>query len=99
MDFGFYLPCYWPDMTYHAADMYRDMVQEAQLAEDIGCISLSIPEHHFINYLVHPSPLLTAVHDPTACQPELCAPILVAWLKISLGPLNPLSKEIAKFKV
>jgi alkanesulfonate monooxygenase SsuD/methylene tetrahydromethanopterin reductase-like flavin-dependent oxidoreductase (luciferase family) len=37
------------------------MLEEAKFAEDLGYISLTIPEHHFINYLTHPNPLLTAI--------------------------------------
>jgi alkanesulfonate monooxygenase SsuD/methylene tetrahydromethanopterin reductase-like flavin-dependent oxidoreductase (luciferase family) len=93
MDFGFYLPCYWPDTSYHAADMYRDVVQEAQAAEDIGCISLSIPEHHFINYLVHPSPLLTAVRVAAATRH---IPIVTAVLVLPFYDMRRLAGEIAQ---
>jgi alkanesulfonate monooxygenase SsuD/methylene tetrahydromethanopterin reductase-like flavin-dependent oxidoreductase (luciferase family) len=93
MDFGFYLPCYWPDMSYHAADMYRDVVEEAQLAEDIGCISLSIPEHHFINYLVHPNPLLTAVRVAVATKR---IPIITAVLVLPFYDMRRLAGEIAQ---
>ena len=60
MNFGFYLPCYWPDTDYPAEKMYAEMLEEAKSAEALGFSSLTIPEHHFINYLVHPNPLLTA---------------------------------------
>jgi alkanesulfonate monooxygenase SsuD/methylene tetrahydromethanopterin reductase-like flavin-dependent oxidoreductase (luciferase family) len=93
MDFGFYLPCYWPDTSYHAADMYRDVVREAQAAEDIGCISLSIPEHHFINYLVHPSPLLTAVRVAAATR---AIPIVTAVLVLPFYDMRRLAGEIAQ---
>lgn len=62
MEFGYYLPCYWPDTSYPMHHMYREMVREAQFAEDLGYISLTIPEHHFTNALVHPDALLSAVH-------------------------------------
>jgi alkanesulfonate monooxygenase SsuD/methylene tetrahydromethanopterin reductase-like flavin-dependent oxidoreductase (luciferase family) len=62
MDFGYYLPCYWPDTSYPAQHMYREMLVEAQHAEDLGYVSFTIPEHHFTNALVHPDALLTAVH-------------------------------------
>jgi alkanesulfonate monooxygenase SsuD/methylene tetrahydromethanopterin reductase-like flavin-dependent oxidoreductase (luciferase family) len=93
MNFGFYLPCYWPDTSYHAADMYRDVVQEAQLAEDIGCVSLSVPEHHFINYLVHPSPLLTAVRVAAATK---SIPIISAVLVLPFYDMRRLAGEIAQ---
>lgn len=93
MDFGFYLPAYWPDTTVHAADMYRDMVEEARLAEDIGCISVSVPEHHFINYLTHPSPLLTAVRVADATKH---IPIISAVLVLPFYDIRRLAGEIAQ---
>ena len=47
MDFGYYLPCYWPDMNYPMQHLYREMTREAQFAEELGYSSFSIPEHHF----------------------------------------------------
>jgi alkanesulfonate monooxygenase SsuD/methylene tetrahydromethanopterin reductase-like flavin-dependent oxidoreductase (luciferase family) len=66
MKLAFYLPCYWPDTTYPVHQMYDEMVEQAVLAEQIGMNSLWIPEHHFVNLLVHPSPLLTAVRVAAA---------------------------------
>tara|TARA_B100000676_G_scaffold311811_1_gene383197 strand:- start:18024 stop:19052 length:1029 start_codon:yes stop_codon:yes gene_type:complete len=68
MRFSFYLPCYWPDLTYPAQQMYRDAVEESVLAEELGFDALCIPEHHFINYLTHPQPLLTAVKVAAATR-------------------------------
>ena len=61
MQFSFYLPCYWPNTSYHGQKMYQDMVDQAKFAEELDFQSLGIPEHHFINYLTHPSPLMSAV--------------------------------------
>ena len=61
MQFSFYLPCYWPDTSIHFKVMYDEMLVQAARAEELGYAMLGIPEHHFINYLTHPSPLLTAV--------------------------------------
>jgi len=68
MRFSYYLPCYWPDLNYPAQQMYRDAVAEAVLAEELGFDTLCIPEHHFINYLTHPQPLLTAVKVAAATR-------------------------------
>jgi alkanesulfonate monooxygenase SsuD/methylene tetrahydromethanopterin reductase-like flavin-dependent oxidoreductase (luciferase family) len=68
MKLAFYLPCYWPDMTYPVHQMYDEMVEQAILAEELGMSSLWIPEHHFVNLLVHPSPLLTAVRVAAATK-------------------------------
>ena len=93
MDFGFYLPCYWPDTSISAEKMYAEMVEEAQLAEDIGLISLTIPEHHFVNYLVHPSPLLTAVRVAAATRR---IPLISAVLVLPFYDMRRLAGEIAQ---
>lgn len=93
MDFGFYLPCYWPDMSYSAEKMYADMLEESQLAEDVGLISLTIPEHHFINYLVHPSPLLTAVRVASVTKR---IPLISAVLVLPFYDMRRLAGEIAQ---
>jgi alkanesulfonate monooxygenase SsuD/methylene tetrahydromethanopterin reductase-like flavin-dependent oxidoreductase (luciferase family) len=48
--------------------MYDEMVEQAVLAEHLGMSSLWIPEHHFVNLLVHPSPLLSAVRVAAATK-------------------------------
>src|SRR5262249_1955920 len=68
MKIAFYLPCYWPDTSYPVHQMYDEMLEQAVLAEQIGMSSLWIPEHHFVNLLVHPSPLLTAVRVAAATK-------------------------------
>jgi alkanesulfonate monooxygenase SsuD/methylene tetrahydromethanopterin reductase-like flavin-dependent oxidoreductase (luciferase family) len=68
MKLAFYLPCYWPDTRYPVHQMYDEMVEQAVLAEEIGMSSLWIPEHHFVNLLVHPSPLLSAVRVAAATK-------------------------------
>jgi alkanesulfonate monooxygenase SsuD/methylene tetrahydromethanopterin reductase-like flavin-dependent oxidoreductase (luciferase family) len=68
MEFGFYLPCYWRDASYPIDRMYSDMVEQACLAEQLGFRTVWIPEHHFINLLVHPNPLLTGVRVAAATR-------------------------------
>jgi alkanesulfonate monooxygenase SsuD/methylene tetrahydromethanopterin reductase-like flavin-dependent oxidoreductase (luciferase family) len=93
MDFGFYLPCYWPDVKLPAQHMYRETVEEAKFAEDVGFTSVSIPEHHFINYLTHPSPLLTAVKVAAATKR---IPIITAVLVLPFYDIRRLAGEIAQ---
>ena len=93
MEFGFYLPCYWPDTSVPAQKMYADMLEEARLAEDIGLVSMTIPEHHFINYLVHPSPLLTAVHVAAVTKR---IPLISAVLVLPFYDVRRLAGEIAQ---
>jgi alkanesulfonate monooxygenase SsuD/methylene tetrahydromethanopterin reductase-like flavin-dependent oxidoreductase (luciferase family) len=68
MKLAFYLPCYWPDTSYPVHQMYDEMVEQAVLAEQLRMSRLWIPEHHFVNLLVHPSPLLTAVRVAAATK-------------------------------
>jgi alkanesulfonate monooxygenase SsuD/methylene tetrahydromethanopterin reductase-like flavin-dependent oxidoreductase (luciferase family) len=93
MDFGYYLPCYWPDMSYPMQDMYRDMTREAQAAEDLGYVSFTIPEHHFTNALVHPNALLTAVHVAAHTRR---APVMTAVSVLPFHNIPILAGEIAQ---
>jgi len=93
MRFSFYLPCYWPDFSYPAARMYDDAVAQGQLAEDLGFDSLCIPEHHFINYLTHPQPLLTAVK--VACKTRAIR-IITSVLVLPLYDIRRLAGEICQ---
>jgi alkanesulfonate monooxygenase SsuD/methylene tetrahydromethanopterin reductase-like flavin-dependent oxidoreductase (luciferase family) len=93
MDFGFYLPCYWPDTSYPAQRMYKEMLEEAKFAEDLGFVAFAIPEHHFLNTLVHPSPLLTAVRVASVTKR---IPIQTAVLVLPLHDMRMLAGEIAQ---
>ena len=68
MKLAFYLPAYWPEMTYPVHRLYDEAIEQAVLAEQIGMSSLWIPEHHFVNLFLHPSPLLTAVRVAAATK-------------------------------
>lgn len=93
MRFSFYLPCYWPDMSYPAQHMYRDAVEEGRLAEDLGFDALCIPEHHFINYLTHPQPLLTAVKVAAVTR---SIPIITSVLVLPFYDIRRLAGEICQ---
>jgi len=93
MDFGFYLPCYWPDTSQHMRDMYRDVVIEAQFAEELGYVSLTIPEHHFTNALVHPNALLTAVRVASVTKR---IPMITSTTVLPFHDVRILAGEIAQ---
>ncbi len=93
MDFGYYLPCYWPDTSYPMQSMYSDMTAQAQFAENEGYASLSIPEHHFTNALVHPSGLLSAVHVAGHTK---SIPILTATTVLPFYNIPSLAGQIAQ---
>jgi alkanesulfonate monooxygenase SsuD/methylene tetrahydromethanopterin reductase-like flavin-dependent oxidoreductase (luciferase family) len=93
MKFGFYLPCYWPDITYPVQELYQEMTREARFAEELGFDVLSVPEHHFLNTLVHPSPLLTAVHIASA---TMHIPVVTAVLVLPFHDMRRLAGEICQ---
>lgn len=92
MDFGFYLPAHWHNMKVHAVHMYREMLTEAKHAEDLGFSSLHIPEHHFLNYLVHPHPLITAARVAGETKR---IPLVTAVLVLPFYDVRRLAGEIA----
>ena len=93
MDFGLYLPCYWPDTSVHMRDMYREVIAEAQFAEQLGYVSFTIPEHHFTNALVHPNALLTAVRVAAATKRT---PQITATTVLPFHDVRILAGEIAQ---
>lgn len=93
MDFSFYLPCDWPDTSYPAQHLYREMTEEAKFAEELGYVSISVPEHHFINYLTHPSALLTTVHVAAVTKH---IPIITAVLVLPFRDMRNLAGEVAQ---
>lgn len=61
MKFCLQLSAYFPDKSYGGARLYRDMLDQAVLADRLGYDSVSLTEHHLINILMMPAPLQFAV--------------------------------------
>ncbi len=61
MDFSIQLSAYYPDKNYGGDQLYRDMLEQAVLADRTGYDAVSITEHHLINILLMPAPLQFAV--------------------------------------
>ena len=61
MDFCIQLSADYPDKTYGGDRVYRDMLEQAVLADKLGFESVSMTEHHLINCLMMPAPLQFAV--------------------------------------
>jgi alkanesulfonate monooxygenase SsuD/methylene tetrahydromethanopterin reductase-like flavin-dependent oxidoreductase (luciferase family) len=61
LEFNHFLSAYYPDTAYGGDRLFADMIAQARLADDLGYASISIPEHHLINILLTPAPLLMAV--------------------------------------
>lgn len=66
MDFSIQLSAYYPDKAYGADRLYRDMLEQAVLADRVGFDAVSITEHHLINILMMPAPLQFAVKIASA---------------------------------
>ncbi len=62
MELNHFLTAFLPDRDRDAGRIYADMVAQAQAADRLGYDAVSIPEHHLINILLVPSPLMMAAH-------------------------------------
>ncbi|WP_027967772.1 LLM class flavin-dependent oxidoreductase [Halomonas halocynthiae] len=61
MEFSLFLPTYMPNAQENGDRVFNNMLEKAKLAEEVGFKSVALPEHHFINILINPAPLITAV--------------------------------------
>jgi alkanesulfonate monooxygenase SsuD/methylene tetrahydromethanopterin reductase-like flavin-dependent oxidoreductase (luciferase family) len=93
MNFGLYLPGYWPDVSVHMRHLYDWAVAEASAAEGLGFNSFTIPEHHFSNALVHPNPLLTAIKIADHTKD---APIITSTSVLPFHDVRRLAGEVAQ---
>ena len=61
MDFCIQLSADYPEKSYGGDRVYKDMLEQAVLADRLGFESVSLTEHHLINCLMMPAPLQFAV--------------------------------------
>ena len=61
MDFNHFLTSYMPDPNIGSIKHFQNMINQGILAEKIGYVAVSIPEHHLVNLLMMPAPLQMAV--------------------------------------
>ena len=61
MDFGLFIPCHRLDDSVTEREVIGRAIEMAQLAEDAGFTTAWFPEHHMIQYIACPSPLMLAV--------------------------------------
>src|SRR5690348_5153062 len=59
--FGLFLLLHQPDIRRPFEDLYRDAIEQAQYAEELGFESVAIPEHYYFNFVTCPSALQLAV--------------------------------------
>lgn len=60
MDFSIQLSADYPDKSYGGDRVYKDMLDQAVLADRLGYDAVSLTEHHLINVLMMPAPLTFA---------------------------------------
>ena len=65
MDFNHFLTSYMPAPTIGSKTHFKNMLDQSILAEQLGYVAVSIPEHHLVNVLMMPSPLQMAVKIST----------------------------------
>ena len=92
MEFSLFLSCYYPDTSYPAARLYDDMLEQAKLAEQLGYCGVTVPEHHFMNILMNPSPLMLAVKVASVTTR---IPITAAVLVLPFLDMKRIAGEIA----
>jgi len=61
MQFNHFLTSYMPDSNIGSNEHFKNMIEQAVLAEKLGYAAVSIPEHHLVNLLMMPAPLQMAV--------------------------------------
>ena len=61
MDFNHFFTSYMPDPNIGSKTHFKNMLDQSVLAEQLGYVAVSIPEHHLVNVLMMPSPLQMAV--------------------------------------
>lgn len=61
MDFGLFVPCHRLDDSVSQAEVFENALETVALAEDAGFRIAWFPEHHLIQYIACPSPLMLAV--------------------------------------
>lgn len=61
MKFSIQLSADYPDKSYGGDRVYRDMIDQGVLADQLGYDAVGLTEHHLINCLMNPAPLQFAV--------------------------------------
>ena len=61
MDFGIFIPCHRLDDSVSEKETIANALEVAQLADEAGFSVAWFPEHHLVQYIACPSPLMLAV--------------------------------------
>jgi alkanesulfonate monooxygenase SsuD/methylene tetrahydromethanopterin reductase-like flavin-dependent oxidoreductase (luciferase family) len=85
------LSCDYPDTSYGADQVYGDMLEQALLADRSGFESVAFTEHHLINCLMNPSPLMFAIKVATMTKN---LKVMTAVVVLPLHDMRILAGEI-----
>lgn len=91
MKFSIQLSADYPDKSYGGDRVYRDMLDQAILADHMGIDAVSLTEHHLVNCLMMPAPLQFAVK--IAAHTE-AVKILTSVVVLPLHDMRTLAGEI-----
>ena len=91
MKFNLQLSCDYPDPSYGADRVYGDMLEQAVLADQLGFESVGFTEHHLVNCLMNPAPLMFAVKVAAMTQN---LKILTAVVQLPLHDMRVFAGEV-----
>ena len=66
--FNVFLSCHHFSDSRSHTQLYADLIEQARHAEALDYDALSVPEHHFVNILMNPDPLMLALHVANATE-------------------------------
>ena len=99
MDFNHFLTSYMPDPTIGSKTHFKNMLDQSILAEQLGYVAVSIPEHHLVNVLMMPSPLQMAVKISTLTNKIRFLKTLCIFLMIQTFQYENFWKNLYNFTV
>ena len=79
MEFCQQLSAYYGDTSYGGESLYRDLIEQAKLADRTGYAAVGLTEHHLLNVLLNPAPLQMAVKiasETESIRIETCVVVL-----------------------
>jgi len=89
---GFDIPAHWPDPSHHIDNLFPELLETAELADQIGFDSFCFAEHHFNDYFVQPAPLVLAAFLGARHPRQR---MIVAVMVLPLHDVRRLAGEIA----
>jgi hypothetical protein len=87
------LPMYFPDRQPPFSEYFQDILEEVQLAEELGFEGFWFTEHHFLLYggpIPNPAVFISAAAGTTDRAVTLLPIVLVFLLVLALGSVFPL---------